>query len=221
MIIFEDVHKHYTANDGSKKWILEGASFNIPPKTNVGVIGNCGKSKAALLRLVAGIDAANRGKIKRHVRVSWPMGFAGGLNAALTGRQNARFIFRIHGYLKDIENRLAYIQDFSELGAFFDKPIKTYSDDMRHQLLFSLFIACDFDVYISGVGLAAGGNQAFKNKATVALKKLTDNAGLFMVANPSILKQFCSAGLWLHEGQAHWFDDIEDALKHHKENIKV
>lgn len=221
MIIFEDVHKYHKANDGSSQWILQGASFKIPPKVSVGLVGDCGKSKSILLRLIGGIDTVTHGKIERKVRVSWPMGFAGGLDNTLTGRQNARFIYRIHGYTQDIENRLDYIQDFSELGVSFDKPIKSYTQNMRNQLLFSLFIASDFDVYISDIGLGAGGDKAFRNKATEALKKLTDNAGLFMIANGPVLRQFCHAGIWLHEGQAHWFDDIGEALKNYKESIKV
>jgi capsular polysaccharide transport system ATP-binding protein len=222
MIIFEDVHKRYVTDDGNKKWILQGASFRIPAKMKVGLVGLDAASNAALLRLIGGIDAVvTRGKIERCGRFSWPMGFGGALQNTLTGRQNARFICRIHGHTKDIEDRLAYIQDFSELGASFDKPIKSYSGNMRNQLLFSLFIASDFDVYISDVGVAAGGDKAFRDKAIEALKKLTDDAGLLMVGNDHTLKQFCNAGIWLHEGQVRWFDDINEALTHHKEGSAV
>jgi len=33
------------------------------------------------------------------------------------------------------------------------------------------------------------------------------------------LKQFCSAGIWLDKGKAHWFDDINDALKAYNESL--
>jgi capsular polysaccharide transport system ATP-binding protein len=145
------------------------------------------------------------------------MGFIGGLQQTLTGRQNARFICRIHGHSDDIEQRLAYIQEFSELGASFDKPLKSYTPNMRHQLLFSLFIGSDFDIYISDVGVMAGTDKDFKLKAMKAFKQLADNSGLIMTANEKILKQFCKAGIWIHQGQAHWFDNIDDALKHHQE----
>jgi capsular polysaccharide transport system ATP-binding protein len=53
-----------------------------------------------------------------------------------------------------------------------------------------------------------------------AFKNLVDRAGLIMVSHSEgTLRQFCSAGIWLHEGQAHWFDDIGEALKHYKESI--
>jgi capsular polysaccharide transport system ATP-binding protein len=34
-----------------------------------------------------------------------------------------------------------------------------------------------------------------------------------------ILKQFCSAGIWIDAGRAHWFDNIDDALRAYKESI--
>ena len=56
--------------------------------------------------------------------------------------------------------------------------------------------------------------------AKTHLSRLVDRAGLIMVSHgEGTLKQFCSAGIWLHEGQAHWFDDINDALKHYKESM--
>jgi capsular polysaccharide transport system ATP-binding protein len=149
------------------------------------------------------------------------MGFAGALRSSLTGRQNARFICRIHGHSNDIEERLAYIQEFSELGAAFDKPLKSYSATMKSKMLFSLWIASDFDMYISDAGMLLGarGDETFKKKATATFKQLTERAGLIMTApNVRTLKQFCNAGIWLHEGQAHWFDNIDDALKHHEES---
>lgn len=224
MIILKDVHKRYNADQKSEKWVLKGVSFTIPLGVSVGLVGESGSGKSTLLRLIGGIEAVSSGRIVRRCRVSWPMGFAGALRSSLTGRQNARFIFRIQGHTEDIEERLAYLQDFSELGADFDKPLKSYTAEMKGKILFSLFIASDFDVYLSDVGMLIGAKRdlAFKTKAIKTFKTLTEQSGVIMTApNERILKQFCSAGIWLHEGQAHWFDNIDDALKHHKESSTV
>ncbi len=219
MIIVEDVHKRYLTDHGPGKWVLQGVSFTVPPKVNVGLIGRNGAGKSTLLRLIGGIDIPTRGRIERQCRVSWPMGFGGGLQGSLTGRQNAKFVCRIHGHEDDLADRLAFILDFSELGEAFDEPVKTYSSGMKARLQFALSLAFDFDVYISDEVTAAG-DAAFRNKASAAFKKLADHAGLIMVSHgEGTLKQFCSAGIWLHEGQAYWFDDINDALKHYKESI--
>ncbi|MDD5177476.1 MAG: ABC transporter ATP-binding protein [Sterolibacterium sp.] len=221
MIIVEDVHKRYQTDHGPGKWVLQGVSFTIPPKLNVGLIGANGAGKSTLLRIVGGIDQPNKGHVERHCRVSWPMGFGGGLQGSLTGRQNAKFVCRIHGHEDDIPDRLNYILDFSELGDAFEEPVKTYSSGMKSRLQFALSLAFDFDVYISDEVTSAG-DAAFKDKAAAAFKKLADHASLIMVSHgEGTLKQFCSAGIWIHDGKAHWFDQIDDALKAYKETLPI
>lgn len=219
MIIVNDVHKRYQTDHGPGKWVLQGINLTFPPKVNVGLIGRNGAGKSTLLRLIGGIDQPNRGTIERRCRVSWPMGFGGGLQPSLTGRQNAKFVCRIHGHETDLNDRIEYIKAFSEIGDAFDEPIKTYSSGMKSRLQFAISLAFDFDVYISDE-VTASGDAAFKNKAASAFKKLADHSSLIMVSHgEGTLKQFCSAGIVLHSGKAHWFDDINDALKAYKESL--
>ena len=219
MILVEDVHKRYQTDHGPGRWILQGVNLTIPRTVNVGLIGGNGAGKSTLLRIIAGIDQPNRGRVERRCSVSWPMGFGGGLQGSLTGRQNAKFVCRVHGHQDDIPDRLAFIQDFAQIGEAFDEPVKTYSSGMKSRLQFALSLAFDFDVYISDEVTAAG-DAAFKQKAAAAFKQLANRAGLIMVAHSEgTLKQFCSAGVWLHQGRAHWFDQIDDALKAYKDSL--
>jgi capsular polysaccharide transport system ATP-binding protein len=219
MIIVEDVHKRYQTDHGPGKWVLQGISFTIPRNLSVGLIGANGVGKSTLLRIIGGVDQPNKGHVERHCRVSWPMGFGGGLQGSLTGRQNAKFVCRIHGHEDDIPDRIAFIQDFAEIGDAFDEPVKTYSSGMRSRLQFGLSLAFDFDMYISDEVTSAG-DAAFKNKAAAAFKNLADHASLIMVSHSDgTLKQFCSAGIWIHDGKAHWFDQIDDALKAYKSSL--
>jgi capsular polysaccharide transport system ATP-binding protein len=221
MIIVEDVCKRYRTDHGAGKWVLQGVTFTIPPKVNVGLVGRNGAGKSTLLRLIGGIDIPTSGRVERHCRVSWPMGFGGGLQGSLTGRQNAIFVCRIHGHDHDLADRLAYVEDFAELGDAFDEPIKTYSSGMKSRLQFGLSLAFDFDVYLSDE-VTATGDAAFQKKAVAAFKRLADHAGLIMVSHgEGTLKQFCTAGIWLHEGKAHWFDRIDNALKAYKESLRA
>lgn len=219
MIIVDDVYKRYRSDHGMGKWVLQGVSFTIPPKLNVGLVGRNGAGKSTLLRLIGGIDSPTHGLVERRCRVSWPMGFGGGLAASLTGRQNAKFVCRIHGHEEDLQDRLSYIEDFAELGESFDEPIKTYSSGMKSRLQFGLSLAFDFDVYISDE-VTATGDAAFKEKAAAAFQALSDRAGLIMVSHgEGTLKEFCKAGIWLHEGRAYWFDSINDALTEYKKSL--
>lgn len=219
MIIVDDVYKRYQCDHGIGKWVLQGVTFTIPPKMNVGLIGRNGAGKSTLLNLIGGIDTPTRGRVERLCRVSWPMGFGGGLQGSLTGRQNAKFVCRIHGHESDLPDRLREIEDFADLGEEFDEPIKTYSSGMKSRLQFALSLAFDFDVYISDE-VTATGDAAFKQKASDAFKRLTDRAGLIMVSHgEGVLKEFCQAGIWLHEGRAYWFDKVADALLEYKKSL--
>jgi capsular polysaccharide transport system ATP-binding protein len=220
MIIVDNVSKRYRTSHGYGKWVLQGVSLTIPNKANVGLIGRNGAGKSTLLRLIGGIDTPSIGRIERDCRVSWPMG-RGGLQGSLTGRQNAKFICRIHGHENDIPERLAFIQDFAELGESFDEPVKTYSSGMKARLQFGLSLAFDFDIYISDE-MTAAGDVLFKKKSLAAFKNLAGHAGLIMVSHDEkTLKQFCTAGICISEGKAHWFDDIDDALRYYKESLHI
>jgi capsular polysaccharide transport system ATP-binding protein len=143
----------------------------------------------------------------------------GGLEGTLTGRQNAKFVCRVHGHQDDLADRLAFIKNFSELGQAFEEPVYTYSSGMRSRLQFALSFAFNFDVYISDEVTAAG-DAAFRKKAAEAFRTMTNRAGLIMVAHDNkTLKQFCQAGVWLYQGKAHWFDDIDDALYAYKDSL--
>ena len=216
MIIVDNVHKRYLTDQGPGPWVLQGVSFTIPRNISVGLIGANGAGKSTLLSIIGGVDQPNKGHVERHCRVSWPMGFGGGLQGSLTGRQNAKFVCRVHGHEADSPERIAFIEDFAEIGDAFDEPVKTYSSGMRSRLQFGMSLAFDFDVYISDEVTSAG-DAAFKNKAAKAFKKLADHASLIMVSHgESTLRQFCQAGIWIHEGKAHWFDQVDDALKAYK-----
>jgi capsular polysaccharide transport system ATP-binding protein len=220
MIVVSNVHKRYQTDHGPGKWVLQGVNLTIPRSTNVGLIGGNGAGKSTLLRIIGGVDHPTQGSVSRQCRVSWPMGYGGGLQGSLSGRQNAKFVSRIHGYTShnDIQAKLAYIQDFAQLGDSFDEPVKTYSSGMKSRLQFALSLSIDFDVYISDEVTAAG-DAAFNKKAAAAFKELSNRAGLIMVSHgEGTLKQFCQAGVFLHQGQAHWFDKIDDALKAYKES---
>jgi capsular polysaccharide transport system ATP-binding protein len=122
------------------------------------------------------------------------------------------------GHAGELKDRLAHIEDFAEIGDAFDEPVATYSSGMRSRLNFGISLAFDFDVYISDEVTSAG-DRAFQKKASAAFKVLAEKSGLIMASHSEgTLREFCQAGIWLHEGQAHWFEDLEDALRNYKES---
>ena len=219
MIIVDSVAKRYKSDHGGSKWVLKDVSFVVPPRLSVGLVGRNGAGKTTLLRIIAGVDEPTRGRVERRCRVSWPMGFGGALLPTLSGRQNAKFICRIHGHEEDIPERLRRIEEFAEIGSAFDEPARTYSSGMRSRLQFAMSLAFDFDVYISDE-ITAAGDAAFRSRAANAFKRQARGSSVIMVSHDfTTLRRFCKAGVWIHEGYAHWFDNINDAIRAYKESI--
>lgn len=217
MIIVDNVHKRYTTRNGVGDWVLRGVNLIIPRGRSVGLVGKNGAGKSTLLNIIGGGDYATYGKVIRHCRVSWAMG-GGGVEATLTGRQNARFICRVHGFEKEMEERIRRIEEFAELGQYFDKQVLTYSSGMRSRLQFALSLAFDFDVYISDE-VTSTGDATFRAKAAAAFNNLANKASIIMVSHDNnTLKRFCESGIFLHNGTATWYEKLDDALLAYKES---
>ncbi len=220
MISIQGLYKRYHNHHGSN-WVLRDINLEIPKGVSVGLLGSNGAGKSTLLRLIGGMDSPDRGEIIRDCRVSWPIGLSGGFQGSMTGRQNVKFVARIHGGNNHLEEVIAKVQDFAEIGAAFDEPVKTYSSGMRARLGFGMSLAFDFDVYLSDEATAVG-DRAFKEKASKAFRDKVGQASLIIVSHAEgILKDLCQAGIWLHQGEATWFDDINDAIAmYHAAGVK-
>ncbi len=216
MIRMENVTKYYPTRAG-RNYILCNVTVDLPSKCNIGILGRNGTGKSTLLRLFGGIDYPNSGRIQSEGRISWPMGLQGGVQGSLSGRDNARFICRIYGDSEhEVERKIKYILEFSELDDYFDMPVKTYSSGMRARLSFATSMAFDFDIYLLDE-ITAVGDQRFKEKSRAALQKKKDTANIIKVShNMQELIRDCDIGIYLDNGQMHIYDDIEEAVAIYK-----
>ncbi|WP_187646914.1 ABC transporter ATP-binding protein [Nitrosophilus labii] len=217
MIVLEKATKYYKVKN-EKKYILKNVSLTIPGGINVGILGRNGAGKSTLLRMLGGIDFPNSGKIYSDKRFSWPMGLAGGFQGSMTGRQNVKFVCRIFGKSqKEIDEAIEFVKEFSELGEYFDMPIKTYSSGMRSRLGFGLSLAFDFDYLLIDETLSVG-DKHFKEKSKKALMEKIEKSNVLLVSHAMpILRELCDAGIVVHEGQIKYFDNIDDAIKEYNQ----
>ena len=91
MIELSRICKSYSLPRGNRKDVLRDASITFRPGVNMGILGLNGQGKSTLIRIISGSELPDSGTIKRKGRVSWPIGFTGGFNGSLTGRENLRF----------------------------------------------------------------------------------------------------------------------------------
>lgn len=209
MLAFNNVSKSYRVK-GITKTILTDFSFEFPLNRNVGIMGRNGAGKSTMMRLMAGIEPPDFGRVYRTSRVSWPLGFAGGFNGSMTGIENIRFVSRIYG--QDTERVISYVTEFAELGRSLRLPIKTYSSGMRARLAFGLSMAIDFDVYLIDE-ITAVGDEDFKKKSkTVFQERLAKSQIIIVSHSPSTIAQYCDCGLLLEGDQIRFFDQVDDFL---------
>lgn len=217
MIRLENVTKFYPTPRG-RKYVLRDVSVTFP-ECNIGIFGRNGTGKSTLLRLLGKIDYPTSGRIVVDRSISWPMGLAGGFQGSLTGRDNARFVCRIYGNTdRDIRKKIDFIHEWSELGDYFDMPVKTYSSGMKARLSFATSMAFDFDLYLLDE-ITAVGDQRFKEKSKAALEEKKGKAQFIKVShNLKELVRDCDVGILLHDGGMEVYHDIEKALEAHQAN---
>lgn len=120
--------------------------------------------------MIGGIDRPDSGKIITNKTISWPVGLAGGFQGSLTGRENVKFVARLYAKQEELKEKIEFVEEFAELGKYFDMPIKTYSSGMRSRLGFGLSMAFKFDYYIVDE-VTAVGDASLKKNALNCLKK--------------------------------------------------
>lgn len=209
MIEFRNVTKTYEMKKG-KNVILDNVSFKFPEKKNIGVLGVNGAGKSTLLRLIAGSEFADRGKIIRKGKFSWPLGFAGSFHGTLTGIENLRFACRIYGC--DIKYVTEYVKDFSELGKYINEPIKTYSSGMRSRLAFALSMAIDFEVYLVDEIMGVG-DKGFQKKCKDAFETKRENSSIIMVSHSmNTIRDYSDVAILLTGESLEIYDDVDKAI---------
>jgi capsular polysaccharide transport system ATP-binding protein len=209
MIQCENLSKSYPMGRG-RKHVLRGIDLQINPGEHVGFLGRNGAGKTTLIKLIGGVEMPTSGKVRRHMSVSWPLGFGGGFQGSLTGYDNARFISRIYGHqyseLRD------FVEDFSELGVQLKMPVKTYSSGMRARLAFALSLAIEFDCYLIDEVIMVG-DQSFHRKChTELFEKRRDRSLIFASHNADLVREFCNRALAIEQGHATVYPDVNEAL---------
>jgi capsular polysaccharide transport system ATP-binding protein len=218
MIKLRNVSKYYPMKGGGIHYVLKDVSFDIPSNQNIAILGPNGAGKSTLLRMIGGAEAPNSGVIETRASISWPLGVQVGFQGSLTGRQNLLFVCRINGLSKDDTRKiLSSVYDFSELGEYFDMPVKTYSSGMRARLSFGLSINFDFDYYLIDE-LTSVGDATFRKKAKQEFEKIKESSALIFVSHSlSTLRKTCDSAIFLNQGKLIYHDDVKKGIRAYKD----
>ena len=214
----KDVAMHFAVaknHEGGEHKVFAGLSLQINQGEKVGLVGRNGVGKSTLLRIIAGIYPPHAGSIWRNPNLSIALLSLGlGFKNDLTGRENAYLAAMLQGLGRRVAKaRLDEIGDFTELGDYYDEPVKSYSSGMRARLGFATGLLLDTDILLLDEILAVG-DQVFRAKASKALKeKVSSDRTIIMVhhAQPAI-RETCSRVVWLHDGHVRMDGDVNDVL---------
>jgi len=195
-------------------WALEDVSLRLARGQRLGVIGRNGAGKSTLLRTLAGILVPDRGRVVRAAVSCQLLSLSVGFMHHLSGRDNAILSGLMLGLRRrEIENRLAAILEFSELGDFFEQPISSYSTGMLLRLGFSVAMQVEPDVLLIDEVLAVG-DADFQQKSGSALRQRIQGGTtvVFVSHGDAQIRQVCDSVLWIEHGRSVMLGAVDTVL---------
>lgn len=200
MIRLRQINKVYRTRSGPNH-VLRDVDLQIDRGEKVGVLGRNGSGKSTLIRLISGADLPTSGTIDRQMSVSWPLAFGGAFQGALSGLDNFKFICRIYG--QSIEDKIDFVEDFTELGRYLREPVKTYSSGMRSRLAFATSMAIEFDCFLIDEIVAVGDSRFHAKCRRELFEKRSDRALILVSHDAALVREHCQSAAVLQGAHLH------------------
>ena len=216
MILLQDVVKKYPLSSGHAT-VLDHVNLSVSPTEKLGILGRNGSGKSTLIRLISGAELPTSGSIIRSMSVSWPLAFGGAFQGSLTGVDNLRFICRIYG--TTTEDKISFVQEFSELGRYLYEPVKTYSAGMAARLAFAISMVVEFDCFLIDEITAVGDSRFHAKCHEELFVKRKDRAMIIVSHDAGFIREHCDRAAVLVKGKLHSFDHVDDAYVFYNENM--
>lgn len=212
MICLDNVTKSYMTLNG-RVIVFRDLSFDLPEGMNIGLIGRNGAGKSTLMRLLSAVDLPDSGKIITRGRLSWPVGLRGGMQKNLTGRDNVKFVCRIQGIRRSrMQEKIRYVEEFADIGRYFDEPVSTYSSGMQARLAFGTSMAFDFDYYLIDEVMAVG-DATFKRKSRKVFDERLQRSKVILVShNMKLIQKMCETVVHLDHGRATVYKSVRKGI---------
>jgi len=206
MLTVENVSHWYETRHGRHR-VLNNINFSLARGRNLGILGRNGSGKSTLIRLLSGAERPTVGAIRRGMRVSWPLAFAGAFQPHLTALDNVKFVCRVYGV--DYRARVNFVQDFAELGDFFREPVVHYSHGMLTRLAFALSMAIEFDCFLIDEAMVVGDIRFHERCHQELFQKRRDRAFVLVSHDANVIQRHCESIGVLHEGRLALFPTVE------------
>lgn len=192
---------HHKAS--AETWVLRDISFQVFAGESVGIVGENGAGKSTLLKLVTGTLRPTEGSIAVAGRIAAILELGMGFNADLTGRDNARYTAGLMGMSPaEIDKIIPAVEEFAEIGDYFDEPIRTYSSGMQMRVAFSIVTAVRPQILIIDEALSVG-DAYFSHKSMARIREFRKQGTtlLFVSHDPGAVQSLCDRAILLEGGR--------------------
>lgn len=220
MIEIKNLTKSYKTPVG-RHFVFQNVNLILPDGKSVGFLGRNGAGKSTLLRIIGGMDKPDTGEVLSNGRISWPVGLASGFQGSMTGRQNVKFVARLYANQDELKEKIAFVEEFAQLGKYFDMPIKSYSSGMKSRLGFGLSMAFDFDYYLVDEVTAVGDASFRKRSADLIQEKRKASQFLMVSHNLNEIKKFCDIAVLVGRSGVELFTDVDAAIDAYKQDEQL
>jgi homopolymeric O-antigen transport system ATP-binding protein len=184
------------------RWALKDVNLEVRRGETLGIVGRNGAGKSTLLKVLAGVTAPTKGRVEIFGRIFPMIELNAGLHTELTGRENVRLLGAVMGLSKtEIERILPEVEDFTELGEWFDEPVRMYSSGMLSRLGFGVAVNIKSDVVLIDETFAVG-DLKFQNKSFARVKEMRESGATILLVSHSLetLQFVAKRGILLEQG---------------------
>ena len=199
--------------------VLRDISFAVPDGQSVGIIGDNGAGKSTLLKLLVGTLQPTSGSIRTHGQVAALLELGAGFHPEFTGRRNIYLNASLLGVPDDDIAALERdIIDFSELGDFIDRPVKTYSSGMYVRLAFSIATMVRPDILVIDEALSVG-DLAFQKKCVQRMNDFRRQNKTMAFCSHSMfhVQELCDIAIWIEKGEIREMGDSHKVVGNYED----
>jgi len=199
--------------------VLRDISFAVPDGQSIGIIGDNGAGKSTLLKLLVGTLQPTSGSIRTHGQVAALLELGAGFHPEFTGRRNIYLNASLLGVPDDDIAALERdIIDFSELGDFIDRPVKTYSSGMYVRLAFSIATMVRPDILVIDEALSVG-DLAFQKKCVQRMNDFRQQNKTMAFCSHSMfhVQELCDIAIWIEKGEIREMGDSHKVVGNYED----
>jgi lipopolysaccharide transport system ATP-binding protein len=210
-------------------WVLQHINFEINAGEAIGIVGQNGAGKSTLLKMLTGTLQPTTGSVEVHGRIAAILELGMGFNPELTGRQNVYHAAGLMGFTtQQIDEVMAEIEAFAEVGEYFDQAVRTYSSGMQMRVAFAVATAKRPEILIVDEALSVG-DSYFQHKSFDRIREFQEQGTTLLIVSHdrSSIQALCDrvllieGGTVIKDGAPEEVMDFYNAIISEKENATV